>query len=216
MTSGLQSLIFDLDGTLLDSKPGVLASFAAAAKSVFPHAALDLAQVPLGPPIRQICRAVFPAISAEETEQMARAFRSHYDSVGSAQSRLYEGAMEVLSAASSRNIRLDIATNKPLRVTTSILARLRISHFFQSVVAVDSTEPPFNGKAAMIRHVLEQNRLPAEDTIYVGDTAEDAAAARVCGIRFVWAAYGYGKLEGSEPVFKEINKLADLREILQY
>jgi phosphoglycolate phosphatase len=214
MTPAIDSLILDLDGTLLDSRPGVVNSFCRAAKVVFPIVDLDAAKVPVGPPIRRICTAVFPAISEEELERMTRAYRAHYDSEGCLQTRLYEGALELLSECGRRHIPIDVATNKPQRVTTSILSRLEIDRFFRSVVAVDSADPPFAGKSAILKHLMTLNRLNLERTLYVGDTAEDAAAAQTCGIRFVWAAYGYGKLEGGEEVFRTINKLAELRQIL--
>ena len=68
----------------------------------------------------------------------------------------------------------------------------------------------------MIRHLLQLNRLDPRQTIFVGDTAEDAAAAAACAVPFVWAAYGYGSLAEDElkSVFKTINRLAELRDIL--
>jgi phosphoglycolate phosphatase len=210
----IDSLIVDLDGTLLDSRPGILDSFRKAAKVVFPMVDLDIAKVPVGPPIRRICAEVFPTISEGEMEQLTRAFRAGYDSEGCRQTRLYDGALEVLSQCAHRHIPIDVATNKPARVTTAILSRLEIDRFFRSVVAVDSADPPFTGKTAILRHLVKLNRLNLESTLFIGDTAEDGAAAQACGIRFVWAAYGYGKLEGGEEVFRTINKLADLGEIL--
>jgi phosphoglycolate phosphatase len=126
---------------------------------------------------------------------------------------LYEGALEVLSALARRGLTMDAATNKPSGVTSSILAQLKIDRFFRSVMAVDAINPPFSGKSAILRHLLALHRLEAEHTVCVGDTAEDAAAAAECGIRFVWAAYGYGKPEAGAAVYRTINRLAELVDI---
>jgi phosphoglycolate phosphatase len=214
MSLPLSTLIFDLDGTLVDSKPGILESFGNAANSIFPNAKLDLAKVPVGPPIRQICRAVFPGISASDTELVAKAYRAHYDSQGWMKTSLYDGAIELLSQCQRAGLIMDVATNKPSGVSKALLSHLRIDGFFRSVVAVDSTEPPFAGKTEIIRHLLKSNEMDLKRTIYVGDTAEDSAAARACGIRFIWAAYGYGRMEGGEQILRTINKLAELGKFL--
>lgn len=214
MKLGADALILDLDGTLLDSKPGILESFSRAVESVFPGRALDATKVPVGPPIRQLCKAVFPGISDSDLERLAGAYRAHYDSQGCMNTRLYDEAREVLARCAECGRTLDVATNKPLGVTTATLARFNINGFFRSVVAVDSMRPPFAGKTEILRHLLKTHRMELGRTVYVGDTAEDAAAARTCGIGFVWAAYGYGRLEGGEPVLCAINKLAELGELL--
>jgi len=214
MKLGADALILDLDGTLLDSRQGILESFNDAVQSVFPGLALDATQVPVGPPIRHLCKAVFPGISDSDVERLARAFRAHYDSQGCMNTRLYLGAREVLSSCAAAGRTVDVATNKPLGVTTAILARFRIDGFFRSVVAMDSIQPAFAGKTEILRHLLKTNRMELARTVYVGDTAEDAAAARTCGIGFIWAAYGYGRLEGGEAVLFTINKLAELGELL--
>jgi len=214
MKLGADALILDLDGTLLDSKLGILESFSRAVESVFPGLALDASQVPVGPPIRQLCKAVFPGLSESDVERVARAYRAHYDSQGCLNTRLYDGAREVLSRCAESGRSLDVATNKPLGVATATLARFNINGFFRSVVAVDSIQPPFASKTEIIRYLLKTHRMELGRTVYVGDTAEDAAAARTCGIGFVWAAYGYGRLEGGEPILFAINKLAELGELL--
>ena len=214
MKLGSVALILDLDGTLLDSKPGILESFGCAVKSVFPGVALDLAKVPVGPPIRQLSKAVFPDLAESDLERLAKAYRAHYDSEGCLKTRLYEGAREVLSRCVEGGRTLDVATNKPLRITTAMLSRFKIDGFFRSVAAVDSIQPPFAGKTEIIRHLLKSHRMDVARTVYVGDTAEDAAAARTCGIGFIWAAYGYGRLEGGEPILRTINTLAELGELL--
>ena len=214
MKLGADFLILDLDGTLLDSRQGILESFSHAVSSVLPGVALDVTKVPVGPPIRHLCQVVFPGISDSDVERLARAFRAHYDSQGCLNTRLYDGAREILSGCATAGRTVDVATNKPLGVTTAVLARFKIDGFFRSVVAVDSIQPAFASKTEILRHLLKTNRMELGRTVYVGDTAEDAAAARTCGIGFVWAAYGYGRLEGGEPVLFTINKLAELGELL--
>ncbi|MGA2177817.1 MAG: HAD hydrolase-like protein [Verrucomicrobiota bacterium] len=210
------SLILDLDGTLIDSKPGILESFGTAVATVFPGQEFDLSTVVLGPPIQRMFQVSFPKASESEIEGLLRVFRGHYDREGSLHTRLYDGAWDVLTYCQRRGIALDIATNKPLHISTSILAHLKLDDYFRSILAADSVQPPFAGKAGIIRHLLKANELKAGETLYVGDSAEDAVAAAACGIRFVWAAYGYGKLaeEEARTAFGTIRKLGDLTGLL--
>ena len=130
---------------------------------------------------------------------------------------LFDTATGLLARCRKRGIDLYIVTNKPLRFATSILDHLKIARFFRGVLAIDSIHPPFAGKAAMIRHLLNLHHLSAADAVYVGDTGEDAAAAAACGLRFVWAAYGYGKLSTDQlkSVFGTLQRFRELGDILE-
>jgi phosphoglycolate phosphatase len=112
---------------------------------------------------------------------------------------------------------LDIATNKPLRISKAILAHLKMDHYFRSIAASDSVRPPFASKGEILRHLLQIHCLVEARTWYVGDSAEDAQACAECGLPFVWAAYGYGRLGEAEAksVFRTIRSLVELKEILR-
>ncbi len=216
MSLAASSLILDLDGTLIDSRPGILESFGRAVEAVFPGREFNLAGVVLGPPIQRMFEVSFPGVSEREIGELLRAFRGHYDREGSLQTLVYDGALDVLAQCQRRGIAVDIATNKPLRISTFILGHFKLEHYFRSVVAADSKQPPFGSKAEIVGHLLRANDLKAGETLYVGDSAEDAAAAAACGIRFVWAAYGYGTLgeEEGRTVFRTIRRLGDLTGLL--
>jgi phosphoglycolate phosphatase len=211
-----RSLILDLDGTLIDSRPGILDSFAVAVNAVFPGMEFDPATVVLGPPIRQMFQVSFPEAGEMERERLFRVFREHYDREGSLKTQLYDGAREVLDRCKERGIDLHIATNKPLHISTAILAHFKINHYFRCILAADSTQPPFPGKTEMIRHLLRENGLDAITTFYVGDSVEDAVAAYECRVGFIRAAYGYGKWEASatHPPMGIIKTLGELTRFL--
>jgi len=216
MSFAASSLILDLDGTLIDSRPGILESFGTAVATVYPGREFDLSTVVLGPPVRRMFQNSFPAASAGEIENLLRVFRAHYDRTGSLVTSAYDGAGEVLAHCHQRGIVLDIATNKPLHISRSILANLKLDHYFRSIAAADSVQPSFAGKADIIRHLLKIHDLNASEVIYMGDSTEDAGAAAECGIRFIWAAYGYGKLtpEEGKSFFGTISQLRDLTRLL--
>jgi phosphoglycolate phosphatase len=216
MSFAASSLILDLDGTLIDSRPGILESFGTAVAGVFPGLEFDLSTVVLGPPIRRMFEISLPGASKGEIEELLRLFRGHYDREGCWRVGVYDGAGEVLAFCQRRGIVLDIATNKPLHSSTSILAHLKLDRYFRSILAADSVQPPFASKAEIIRHLLKIHDLKSGTVLYVGDSPEDALAAAACGIRFIWAAYGYGRLTEEEggTFFGTIRKLGDLTGLL--
>jgi phosphoglycolate phosphatase-like HAD superfamily hydrolase len=210
------TLIFDLDGTLIDSKAVILACFGKAAETVFPGKAFSQESVRLGPPLQRMFQISFPEATENEVIELVRAFRSHYDHEGPIKTHAYDGATEVLANCQSRNVSLYVATNKPLRISMAILANLKLDHFFRSILALDSIQPPFAGKVEIVRYLLQSSQLKPSETWYVGDSSEDAAAAAACDLPFIWAAYGYGQLGQKETksVTRAIHKLAELKELL--
>jgi phosphoglycolate phosphatase len=216
VSSAASSLILDLDGTLIDSRAGIVESFGVAAAAVFPGRPFDPNGVELGPPIQRMFENFFPEAPKAQIDQLLGAFRGHYDREGSLKSCVYEGALELLTYCQRRGISVDIATNKPLHISRQILAHLKLDHFFRSLTASDSIEPRFAGKSELLRHVLEAHRLNASRSVYVGDSKEDAAAAIACEVPFVWAAYGYGKAGEIEPHFihRTIKSLPELIPLL--
>jgi phosphoglycolate phosphatase len=217
MSGAVKSLVLDLDGTLIDSKPAIFESFGVASARVMPGQPLSMDGVTVGPPLPEMFRRQFPAASPAQIDELVRTFREHYASRGIFTTRMFDSAPAVLDACRERNIALYIATNKPLRLTQAILDNLKITPLFAAVLAADSTQPPFPNKAAMIRHLLEQHRFDASEAVYVGDTAEDAEAASACGLRFVWASYGYGQLtpEQVKSAFCTIGEFGELAALLQ-
>jgi phosphoglycolate phosphatase len=217
MSRAATSLLLDLDGTLVDSRPGILGSYRFAVETVLPGRTFDAAGVSVGPPLPQMFQRSFPKASAAQIESLVRTFREHYGNEGLFKTTLFDAATGLLACWRQRGIALYIATNKPLRFATSILDHLKIARFFRCVLAVDSIHPPFAGKAAMIRHLLNLHHVSAAGAICVGDTSEDAAAAAACGLRFVWAAYGYGKLSADQlkSVFGTLQRFGDLENIME-
>jgi phosphoglycolate phosphatase len=216
MSRAPTTLILDLDGTLIDSRPVILDCFRLAVEAVFPGRVFDGAAVRLGPPIRRMFQISFPEATESQLDNLLRAFRRQYDRDGPVKTPAYDGASQTLAYCHSRGISLNVATNKPLSISTAILTHLKLDRFFRSIVASDSVEPPFASKDEMVRSLLQTGHLKPAETWYVGDSTEDAAAAAQCGLPFVWAAYGYGRLGPAETksVFRSIRTLAGLTELL--
>ena len=216
MSLAPRAVIFDLDGTILDSRTVILDCFSKAVEAVFPGRRFDIQTVRLGPPLRRMFQIAFPEASESQLEEMLRTFRLHYDRDGPIKTLAFDRAEDVLVHFQNRGITLFVATNKPLHISRAILTHLKLDHYFREVLAIDSAQPLFANKADMVWHLLEANQLNPAETWYVGDAAEDAAAASECKLPFVWAAYGYGQLGDKEAAsaFRTIRALADLRALI--
>jgi len=190
----VRTLIFDLDGTLVNSLPGIEFSVdAALAEQALPPRSSDLRAL-IGPPIRQILSAVAGPLGEAELTTLESSFRKIYDSGGWQKTVLFEGARSVLERAQAASIAIFIATNKPARATELILEGLNIRPFFAEVVCRDSTQPPFVSKAAMLRSLLAAHDFDKSSTLFVGDTGEDCEAGSAVGLPVVIVNHGYGGL----------------------
>lgn len=177
-------LIFDLDGTLLDSKAGILSSLEYALKRNAPEFLPFLDQSIIGPPIRKILEGF--VTNPQIISMLSKEFRSHYDSYGYLQTSLFEGVFDGLKKISKSS--LYISTNKPEKVTSKVLSKLEIDFFFNEVVSIDSQ--PYAGKSEIVRRIKNNNS--SKKIVVIGDSLDDYSSAMDNDCDFIFCAYGYG------------------------
>ena len=195
MSAGLpRCILFDLDGTLLDSLPGIEYSVLAALKYCnLPPPQTSIREM-IGPPIRTILSRAAGISEVRALDALEKAFRASYDSDGWLKTPCFSGADQVLRIMSERNYRLFVVSNKPKHIAMTILRQNDIVGRFEMIVTRDSRSPEYSDKPEMIRHVIQENRCAAEDCLLVGDTMEDAEAAHAVEIAFAYMTCGYGKI----------------------
>jgi phosphoglycolate phosphatase-like HAD superfamily hydrolase len=207
----VRSLFFDLDGTLIDSCPGIAAALALAFRAAGrTMPAADLRAV-VGPPIRIIATRIDPTLTDAELAQIETVYRAEYDSDGWRDTVLFSGVVPVLQDLCTAGARLFLVTNKPRIPTAQILKHFGISEIFDDVVTRDSRTPGYAGKAEMLSEMLIRHSLAPESTIMIGDTAEDEEAAMLNRLEFIHAAYGYGSCADAR---RSIACFLDLRATL--
>ncbi|MDD5466184.1 MAG: HAD family hydrolase [Anaerolineales bacterium] len=197
----LQAVIFDLDGTLVDSAPGIEAALRQAMLQFHPGEDGMLADLRqrIGPPVGEIIRSLLPGASPAEADAIEAAYRGIYDSNAWRLTRLYPGARQALEWLREVGLACYLVTYKPALPTRGILHALDLAACFREVLTPDSRQPPFASKAEMLDHLLNEHDLKPAHAILVGDTGDDALAAQECGLAFVAAAYGYGDLPQAAP-----------------
>jgi phosphoglycolate phosphatase len=186
-------VVFDLDGTLIDSAPDM-------------HRAVNLMLADIGcaplslPQIRSmvgdgasalIARALAArhCVSADPNEALAT-FLEHYESEPTAATSTFQGVAETLGRLQAAGLTLAVCTNKPGRLTTMILERLGLERYFTRVVSGDSLPFRKPDPRALLDVVDGFGRARAA-TLMVGDSEVDAATAQAASVPFVLMTYGY-------------------------
>jgi phosphoglycolate phosphatase len=184
-------LIFDLDGTLIDSAPSILEGYDHAFKSTATPLKKPLSNDVIGPPLIESLKLLSGQDDDELLETLAKVFKEHYDSNGYLKSVVFDGVTEMLQQLHQEGYKLYIATNKRLFPTEKIVSHLQWDQFFQGVYALDYFQPALSCKADMVGRIVQDLALPIEQCLYIGDRLEDGLAADAHKMDFVLVTWGY-------------------------
>jgi phosphoglycolate phosphatase len=187
-------VVFDLDGTLVDSAPEILKAMEHAWRVVVPIAPFPRERFRIGPPLKEAIAELSAVLDHARDEAIAAAFRAAYDASDFAATVPYPSINETLDLLGARGVPLAVATNKRRLPTLAILAR----HFparFAHVACIDGVWPDDGtcpaSKAAMLRWLMQEGAPAVAASVMVGDTAGDVAAARAVGLRSIAVTWGY-------------------------
>jgi phosphoglycolate phosphatase len=188
------AILFDLDGTLVDSVPD-LAAAANALLAELGRPALSLAQVTgmVGDGAPKLVERALAASGAGDMPLRAaiERFLALYEADPTRLTRPYDSVPAVLEALAAAGWCLGVCTNKPERATRAVLAGLDLERFFAVVLGGDSgpTRKPDPGPLRLALNRL--GSMPGSAAM-IGDHRNDVAAARAAGMPVIFARYGYG------------------------
>jgi len=184
--------VFDLDGTLIDSRQD-LADAANAMLATYGAPALPVeavvAMVGEGAKVL-VTRALASAGLTADPDQALPRFLDAYDHRLTATTRLYPGVADTLAQV-NRGARVSVLTNKPQAATDAILAALGVARYVHAAMGGDT---PYGRKPApdALLALVDQAAVPIHQTLMVGDSWVDVATARAAGIDVCLVAYGFG------------------------
>lgn len=210
MAVNVKSIIFDLDGTLIDSAPSILAGFEYVLKVNGMEPLVPLTSSVIGPPLLPTLKMLGGVNDETKLLQMAGQFKEFYDSEACLLSQPYDAVDDGLKKLVELGYELHIATNKRYTPTRNILKYLGWDGLFNSVYTLDKDGASFNSKSQMIERQLKDCGLSADQAVYVGDRSEDMEAAQNNQLNFVGVSWGYGEFPVSVKVIQSFNELDSL------
>ena len=191
-------LLFDLDGTLTDSKEGICTCVQYALASFgIQEPDLDKLEPFIGPPLKESFMKYYQMDETQAQEAVEK-YRERFRDIGIFENRLYEGIVEMLGALNSKGMFMAVASSKPTEYVRRILEHFKIAKYFKVVVGseMDGTR---TRKAEVIQEALRQlfGNWPIEKSkVYmIGDRSHDVEGARAVGVESVGVTYGYGSIE---------------------
>lgn len=207
-----EAVVFDLDGTITDSAPGILESV---------RYALEKMQLPI-PPDAILHRFLGPSLAEsfmrfcgltrEQAIEATLFYRERYHAIGWMENQVYPGIRPLLLTLKRAGVRLSIATGKPQDASEKILDHFKLRHLFNSIVGPQPMEYQVL-KSVLIRKSLQGFRGRA---VMIGDRDLDILGAHEAGIDSIGVTYGYGSREELENAQSTaiINSADDLYGVL--
>ncbi|WP_374650467.1 HAD hydrolase-like protein [Dongia sp.] len=186
------SVLLDLDGTLIDSCPGILASCVAALRVLGhePDDALDIRGT-IGPPIEDIMQLLLQPYGDDRVGEAVAAYRQHYGESGYLGSAPYPGIGKALEEMKRTGLQLYLATSKRVAFASRILDHLKFTPYFDGIYgSVPSGE--LDHKPELLAHILSRHGISPSHGLMVGDRRHDISGAHAVGMRGLGVLWGYG------------------------
>lgn len=192
MTDTVGTVLFDLDGTLLDTAPDL---GAALNRLLADTGRAPLAAEQIRPHVSHGTRALLRlGLGVELGDPAYEGYRTrlldHYLRDIAAHSRLFPGMEQVLDHMAARGISWGVVTNKPGRLTLPLMDALGLTGQAACIVSGDTTDHPKPHPAPML-HACHAAGTPPEHCLFVGDAERDVVAGRAAGITTLVALFGY-------------------------
>jgi phosphoglycolate phosphatase len=186
-----KNILFDLDGTIIDSAAAILSSFDKVflKHQLFPIKKLDKHLI--GPPLKETFISLLDKPSDNLINTMVEDFKFFYDSYDYKLSKLFPDILNCLEVLKNKDKVLILVTNKRNIPTKKIMKHLGLEFFFKKSYSLDSFDPNMKSKSELIKQVLSKELLNIDETIYIGDRIEDGIASKNNNIQFIMVPWGY-------------------------
>jgi phosphoglycolate phosphatase len=214
--SDVRALIFDLDGTLIDSKLDLIHAVNAMLLEMGRErlsAEVISGYIGHGAPLL-VARALGAAASDQECTHALQFFLKYYEEHKLDNTCAYPGVGETLARLWHRDLPMSVLTNKPVRVSVRILEALGLAKYFRSIYGGNSFETkkpdPLGANT-----ILREMRVAARETAIVGDSEVDVQTARNAGTAAIAVNFGFGVHDrNSYPADAYVDRFADLSSLI--
>lgn len=186
----MQTIYFDLDGTLTDPKPGITGSIQYALKKLGqPVPSQDELTWCIGPPLHASLKRLVG--TDELADQALLLYRERFSEVGLFENTPYQGIHDTLASVAATGARMFVATSKPAVYAIRIVDHFGLKSYFERVFGseLDGTRVD---KRDLLRYALDEAKVDAGSAIMIGDRSHDVVGARTNGMTAIGVLYGYG------------------------
>ena len=191
-------VIFDFDGTIADTSPGVFKCIQHMIDFYeLEEKTPEELRTIFGPPLLNSFKRLFNA-DDEFSEKLVEKYREMYTDNEMYNLVIYEGMTELFRTLKDNGIKLGIASSKPEAFFERLLEKFQIKHYFDSVCGADMHETKNEKNDIILRAIQHLPECPFERILMVGDTVFDINGAKQVGIKSVGVLFGFGTLEELE------------------
>ena len=213
----MKAILFDLDGTLMDTSEGVIKSAIFAARALgFDELPYEVMKTFIGPPMQESFIKYYKC-DKKIAQEAANVFRDYYLKNATTVATVYDGIYELLRIIRERKIKIAVATYKREDIALKMLNHFKIDSFCNVIHGADNNN--ILSKSDVVNMCLNEIGVDKKDVVLVGDTLHDAKGAYESGIDFIAALYGLGFVAESDiccyPYIGAIKKPIELLEYIR-
>lgn len=208
-------VLLDLDGTITDPKEGITKGI----KYALDYYGIEVDSLEtlckfIGPPLNYSFQEYYN-FSEDKSKEAVDKYREYYGSKGIYENILYDGMEDFLKELNNIGVQVMLATSKPQVYAEKILEHFHIDEYF-TFIGGSNLDLSRNKKEEVIKYVIEENNLPLEEVVMVGDREYDIIGAKKNNISSIGVLYGYGDKEELENAGADYiaSNLLDLKKII--
>jgi phosphoglycolate phosphatase len=185
-----KAIIFDFDGTLVDSEITIYQCFQTITNYLAPERIDYAKNILIGPPLRDTASEILGSNHQGQLNEFVKLFIEMHDEHAIKNTQPYPGVIDTLKKLSSKGISMAVATNKRYAPTINLIKHFDWQEYFAFIECSDS-KSQIRNKDEMIQEILKNNNF--NSALFVGDTVNDGLSANLNQLPFILASYGYGR-----------------------
>ena len=209
-----KAIIFDFDGTLVDSEQAIYECFQSITKHIAPERENFAKNILIGPPLRDAASEILGPEHQGSLDKFVQSFIEMHDEQVIQHTQPYPDVIQALKQLNSKNIPMAVATNKRLAPTKKLINHFSWNEYFSSIECCDS-QSQMRNKDEMTQDIINRNSS-FKGSLFVGDTINDGVSANLNQLPFIKACYGYGRDQdwSKVTVFYEIHQFIEIFELI--
>jgi phosphoglycolate phosphatase len=209
-----KAIIFDFDGTLVDSEKAIYECFQNITRCLAPERINYAKNILIGPPLRDTASEILGPKNQSQLKKFVELFIEMHDEEVIQHTKPYPKVIEVLKTIYTRHIPMAVATNKRLVPTKKLIDHFGWEEYFHFIECSDS-QPQIRNKDAMIQDIINQNEV-FYGSYFFGDTVNDGLSANLNQLPFIKCSYGYGRDQDWKKVLihQEINQFSEILDLI--